>query len=484
MYTLLILKNTCQVLTPPFDLIAYPFLDLNFAKGVHNFVNAILYWFVSMPLITVQRCAAVSAGDPPAYEALNWMRFLMCTPDVTPGFSYMIAGVRRFGQLVDNWSNAMWLILLGALGLPTPTCAPIPLEMRAVAEQTLFGGHETRIVGLTTGAYAVTDGSSVQYVFFLGQITKVWSQFAWAGAPSLKHGLAAVVYDIGDSGIDANSGQSTLSMLGCRCIDAMDDLGVKMSDGASTRMQIECSILRYDPGMSGGDNEDADIASPHFVPVTFAVPTAALYMRCATTKIVVDSARFPLWRLGEYREAGRASNYDNPYDGEFTHDDGIDGPDEVDAVIWVIPACDGNDNSLVCQEALMSSGCYPYCMAARKTGSRNDGLTLYSRDDWVENVQLMDHDCASKVKGDTSAGVVQFEDKNTVTASSQHKGVTYSNHDIIDGKYVFSKSWDPVVQDCVYDATRSSRISKGTLITASSDIERYAAILMNSGTLS
>ena len=214
MYSLLILKNTCQVLTPPLDFIAYPFLDLNFSKALHNFINGIWYWFVNMPLITVQRCAAVTGGDIPLYGDLKWMPFLLCTPDFTPGFSYMIAGFRRLGQLVDNWSNAMWLILLGSLGLPTPSCAPLPLEMRAVAEKTLFGGNETRIVGLTTGAYAITDGSSVQYVFFLGQITKVWSQNAWSGAPSLKHGVAAVTYDTADGGVDANSGQSTLSMMG------------------------------------------------------------------------------------------------------------------------------------------------------------------------------------------------------------------------------------------------------------------------------
>ena len=172
--------------------------------------------------------------------------------------------------------------------------------MRSVAEETIFGGNETRIVGLTTGAYALTDGFSVQYVFFLGQITKILAYHAWSGAPSLKHGIAAVTYETGDESVDANSGQMTLSMMGCRCRDEMDTLGIKMEDGASTRMKIDCSILRYDPALAGSDPEDADIASPSYVPVSFAVPAAALYMRCATTKIVVDSARFPLWRLGQY----------------------------------------------------------------------------------------------------------------------------------------------------------------------------------------
>jgi hypothetical protein len=64
MYSLLLLKESCKVLSAPFDLMAYPFLDLNFAKGLHNIVNALLYWFVSMPLMTVKRCSAASTAVP------------------------------------------------------------------------------------------------------------------------------------------------------------------------------------------------------------------------------------------------------------------------------------------------------------------------------------------------------------------------------------------------------------------------------------
>ena len=478
MYSLLTLKNTCAALTPPMDLIAYPFLDLNFSKALHNYLNAFLYFFFNMPLMTIQRCQAIAKSNNEQHKSTRWFSYVMCTPDASPGFNYLIAGSRRTGQLIDNWANALWLIVLGSLGLPTPSCAPLPLEMREVAEETLFGGNLTRIVGLTSGAYAITDGSSVQYVFFLGQITKVWSQNAWLGAPSLKHGIASVMYDAADHSIDANSGQMTMSMMGCRCSDHIDPLGVLMPDGATTRMQIDCSILRYDPALSGGNYEDADIAAPHFVPVAFSVPATALYMRCATTKIVVDSARFPLWRLGQYQEGGKGSNYDDPTDGEFTRSDGVDAPDEIDAVLWVIPACDGDENSFACQESLSDSGCFPYCMAGRKRGSRNDGLTLYSRDDWVNSIQLMDYDCGKKVDGTASSDEVEFVDGGIVPQFSNYKGVSYSNENVVEGSYVFSQSWDPNSQSCVYDPTRSSRVQRGTLITRASDIERYSYISM------
>ncbi|KAJ1468673.1 hypothetical protein T484DRAFT_3629597 [Baffinella frigidus] len=520
MYAVLIVKESCRVLTPPLDLMAYPFLDINLAKGLHSVTNAILYWFVSMPIVTIQRCMAVSTGDPPPFPAGHWMRFLMCTPDTTPGFNYLIAGVRRFGQLVDNWGNAVWLVLLGALGLPTPTCAPIPLTNRSVVESTLFGGNETRIVGLTSGAYGITDGLSVQYTFFMGRITQVFAPYAWTGVGvNIKHGIAAVMYDVGDDSIDANSGQATMSMMGCRCVDVLDPLGYQFADGKMSRMEIECSILRYDPGVVGADQEVMDAASPHFVPLAFAVPAAALYMRCATTKITVDSARFPLWRQGGYSEVGKGVNYDDPMDSEFTHTDGVDGPDEIDAVVWVVPACNADSIDPACQSAMVDAGCFPYCLAARRRATRNNGLTLYSANDWVNKVQLMDHDCSATLKAGTASDVVayQFEGgassgsvnsassgsvnsassgsvnsassgsvnsassgsvNSASSVNSSYKGLVSNGIDLLNGQLFLSESWDPRTNDCTYNPSSTSRVDRGTLITAGSTMERFKSVLL------
>ncbi|KAJ1468512.1 hypothetical protein T484DRAFT_3629701 [Baffinella frigidus] len=481
MYSLLILRNSCKVLTPPFDIMAYPFLDLNFAKGLHNIVNAFLYWGLHMPIMTVKRCTIVTQGvsEELTSEFEPWMKFLMCTPDATPGFNYLIAGVRRWGQLADNWLNALWMVLLAALGLPTPSCAPIPLTMRAVSEKHLFGGNETRIVGLTSGAYAITDGLSVEYTFFMGRVTMVFAPFVWDSQIDIKHGIAAVMYDHGEEVFDASSGQQTLSMMGCRCLDVPDLLGYSFNaDTETTRMEIECSVLQYDPAGVSLDGDARKISAPYYVPVAFSVPAAALYMRCATTKITVDSARFPLWRLGEYLESGRGSSYYDPMDGEFTRPDGVDGPDEVDAVVWVMPACDGDTVSPACQRTLLDSGCFPYCMAARRRGGRNAGLTLYSATDWVNNVQLMEHDCSAQISVESTGLVVEFAANRTNPQTYQYKGMTYSNLDILDGQFVFTQSWDPKTQACTYNPTTTSRVARGTAITSSSDLEMYDAILM------
>ena len=473
MYALLILKRSCQALAPPLDIMAYPFLDVNLGKALHSMVNAVLYWTVNMPVMTIKRCSAVGRGDPPPYVEGHWMRYVMCTPDMTPGFNYLIAGVRRLGQLVDNWVNVVWLVLLGALGLPAPQCAQVPLTMTAELEATMFGGNETRLVGLTSGAYALTDGNSVQYTFFLGQISHVFSPYAWKSQIATRYGIAAVTYDVGDDSIEPNSGQQTMSMMGCRCLDVGDDRGYDFGDDASggnSRMVLECSVLRYDPSGVGLDGEALNISAPYYVPVAFAVPESAYYMRCATTKIVVDSARFPLSRHGQYKE-GRGGSMDDSADGEFTRADGVDGPDEVDAVVWVIPACRADGLSPECEQALQSSGCFPYCLAARKRGGRNHGLTLYSARDWAQNVQLLEYDCAGTVVAETPEQIVQYTPSRDAPTKYRYKGVAYNNLDIADGQFVFLESWDPDAQACTYNPAAGSRIRRGSSVTNGSAIE-------------
>ena len=471
MYVLLVIKNACTALGPVVDVVIYPLLDLNFAKAVHSFVNALIYWFLNMPIMTVKRCsAAVDAQTN--FEGRRYVGFLMCTPDMTPGFNYMIAGSRRLGQLVDNWVNVVWLVLLAALNLPAPQCAQTPLVFKAEMDSTLFGGNETRVVGLTSGCYALTDGNSVQYTFFLGQINHVFAGFAWRGQIAPRYGIAAVTYDAGDDSIEPNSGQQTMSMMGCQCLDVEDPLGYDFRDGRpGSRMVLECTVLRYDPSGVGLDGEIQDIASPHFVPVAFSVPQSAYYMRCDTTKIVVDSARFPLSRHGLYEEGGK-SNMDDDADGEYTRADGVDGPDEVDAVIWVIPACEVESVSPSCVSALSASGCYPYCLAARKRAGRNNGLTLYSARDWANNIQLLDYDCAGRVEADTPNSVVEFSTDSSAPTKYGYTGTVYNNLDFMGGKFVFTQSWDPGSQACTFNPAASSRIRRGSVVTNATDIEK------------
>jgi hypothetical protein len=160
-------RNTCSVITPVFDVMAYPLLDSNFAQMLHAGLNAPLYAIIQLPLVTYARCAQA------ANDSDERMRSLACTPDVAPIFNFAAASARYGGILVDNWLDVMWVTILSVFGKAPEKCAPAPLHLKMIAEQTLFGGNETRIIGLGSSSYAITDGNSVQYTFYRGAIEQV-----------------------------------------------------------------------------------------------------------------------------------------------------------------------------------------------------------------------------------------------------------------------------------------------------------------------
>ena len=41
--------NVCTTLNPAIYIVTYPFMDLNFATGLHNLVNAVLFLLVQIP---------------------------------------------------------------------------------------------------------------------------------------------------------------------------------------------------------------------------------------------------------------------------------------------------------------------------------------------------------------------------------------------------------------------------------------------------
>ena len=44
--------NVCTTLNPAIYIVTYPFMDLNFATGLHNLVNAVLFLLVQIPDMT------------------------------------------------------------------------------------------------------------------------------------------------------------------------------------------------------------------------------------------------------------------------------------------------------------------------------------------------------------------------------------------------------------------------------------------------
>lgn len=456
-------KLSCGALSPLFDVWLYPFLDINLGKTVHNLVNALLFWLVHTPIVTLERCAQSREHDA---GAAPWVQQVMCLPDLAPGWNMLISATRHAGLLLDNWLNTLFVVVATALGLPVPACVQLDLELKAVTEETLFGGNESRVVGLTTGAYAVTDGVSTQYNLFAGQLTQVYAPDNWPLAVDPRLGIAAVRYDVDDE-IEATSLQQTMSMLGCRCEDVFDADAYKGS-----RMQITCAIARYSPELAGVRTDEPNATwrstlAETLVTVDFALPSTAGYMTCAESKIVVDSVRWPVYRVavpGEFRDLRR------PLD-EFVNADGVDGPVEIDAVVWVVPACSTTGAAEpVCRADFPDTACFPFCAAVRRTGAHNDGLLLYSAADWETHVQLLRRDCSASF--DAASADISY---GTDARPKAYTGAVERRADFYGGSATIS-AWDAATRQCVYNDVVSSRLQRQAL--TDSEISRYGAVLL------
>ena len=458
-HVLIIARSTCSVMSPVFDLMAYPLLDTNFAQGLHAALNVPLFTIVQLPLVTIARCAQASDDTDTRVKAMS------CTPDVAPIFNLATASVRYFGSLLDNWLDVTWVTVRTAFGYQIEKCNPSPVAMTFVDQETVFGGDETRMVGLGGSAYALTDGHSVQYTFFRGETEKVWAEDQWPFKIEVAHGIAAIQYDEGE--LVDDDGYRTMSMLGCICQDVEDPSATQGS-----RMQIHCSIARY-------QSEDADEALDDnglHVPVSFALPSTAQYMTCAGSKIVVDSVRWPVSRLsvpGSLGSGGR--NWKNPL-SKLASDDGTDNPEEADATIWIMPACSSQGKfDVVCSRNFKKSACFPYCMAVRTRGSGSQGLTLYNADDWATSVQLQRRDCGGASQQSSSLVDAFSNDAGYAASAPSDTSATISDsRDPLGFKISFQ--YDPVSMTCVSAETINSRKTRA----ASVDVyDRYESILLD-----
>lgn len=224
-------------------------------------------------------------------------------------------------------------------------------------------------------------------------------------------------------------------MLGCRCDD----------DVPTGRMQITCAILQYSPAAL---EENSTVTAPRraVFPVTFQVSTTAQYLTCSSSKVSVQSVRWPHTRITR-TSSGL----------------GLNEQVKIDAAIWVIPACNEKGAmSPVCLEDAVRAACYPYCLAARRAGSYNSPLVLYSQENWVRRVFLLDRDCTSPSSAQQySASVMPFS-WNGLTLGQESQWLesttaTQNNNGLQGASGVIVTGETQEVQ-CVYSPTAVSSV--------------------------
>jgi hypothetical protein len=300
----------------------------------------------------------------------------MCTPDLEPVFVFFASGVRSMGFFLNNWLNVLYVIVQGVLGWSQISCSAtlIPSTMDpGLIRASIFGANRTALVGLTGSLVGITDGSVIAYE------GKGHMRLAsWPMPVNISHGVAAVTYgrssDADVSRLSSASSGSSTALFGCIC-----------TQHPVMGMQIQCSVLPY------GGLLDKETGA---VPVFFQQgSTVQASLRCAEVDIVVQSVRWPATRFSS--PAGG---------GAYTATGNVDCVtsqtcNKVDATVWLTPRVGCDSESAVCD-------CFPYCMAARLTGSQNAPLVFYSASQWRSKVFLIARDCNLHTVSSGFAGAV------------------------------------------------------------------------------
>ena len=224
----------CSLLAVPIDLVLYPLLDVNLARGVHNIVNAAMHLIVHVPRATTRRCSKYGSVGT-AYDTL------MCTPDLESVFTHTVAATRDFGTLLDNWlglatamagqtlstaksaagrlTGSRRLLQQGAqAGGACPAATPL---MPETFRGDLLSGPMT-VVGLADWLMAATNGT---LAYFYGQVNTDVAPRVWpdkAGV-DVRMGVAAVSFgEVGALEISTLTqgrrpgSRQTTTMMGCR----------------------------------------------------------------------------------------------------------------------------------------------------------------------------------------------------------------------------------------------------------------------------
>lgn len=354
----------CSVVSVPIDLILYPLVDARFAKGLHSLANAALHAVVHVPRSAVKRCEAYGKSGK------HW-DVLMCTPDISPIFDSAVSGVRDLGGALDNWMGVGAAMARRSLtGLPDDCSLKTsgPDRFRSAG---LLSGVQA-FVGLTDWLMAASNGS---HAFFWGQVTTDTAMRPWPEPVDVRMGLAAVAFDeageVEVSGVTQGqrpATRQTTSLMGCRCLDT------------SAGLVVRCSVLPLQGGAS---------SSTHAFDVLFQDAVWASSMTCAQAEVSVRSVRWPARRY-EGKSAPFGGGYVNLPEADCMSRGSCES---VDATVWLLPRCDALRPEQ-CSDAAVGTSCFPFCLAARISGSRNSNPVFVNSEVWRSGRQLLLRDCA------------------------------------------------------------------------------------------
>ena len=371
-----IMQETCAVTALLTNVAMLPLLDFNLYKTVHCVVNIPLQGVVSLVLGTLRRCEMLKARKATAVEVA-----VGCTPDWLPLASLVAEALRSLGRLVDNWLNGAAALALEALAGQSAACDTWDIGAGVAEASAVFGQpqHRVRVVGLTEGMVAVTDGESAM---FRRGLRRAWASFVWPFPVRVTNGVAAVTASLAD--------EERTGLLGCECLDEAEGI------------VLACATV---PLLGAGADEDAAYNASHTHNVDFSA-VSTVGMRCARTMVRVLPLRFSKRRVSTAAGGGRDAQLNDAY-GLFS------GGAEatafvVDAAIYVQPLC--GDAGPACLP--LTDACYPWCMGLHVAGVGGQNISVFNAVRWEEYVSVRQTDCGVELDdGMTSceAGGVEVE---------------------------------------------------------------------------
>ena len=274
----------------------------------------------------------------------------MCMPDVGPCFDHIVSAFRNLGGMVNGWFNMVYVVLVLGGDSPCPPGLDLASAFADATWRNLSGGNQSVVVRLTDTLFARTDGAMAMYVSHRSQVA--YSYAAWPRWIDTSFGVAAVQLPPGSI--------SSVGMLGCVCADG--------PGGVS----ISCTVLSPEESWT--------------LPVQWQLATAPKYLSCSRLRVVVQSLRWPDYRVSL---ASKGIVGSCVLDGSCL---------SADAIVYAIPVCGGNGtNGLACipGNAFIGSNCFPYCMALRLRGSGVFvPMIMRGASSWSTGVLLADRNCA------------------------------------------------------------------------------------------
>ena len=385
-----LLTSSCTVMTGPFDIALYPFLDFNLYKSIHCLANTALHVVIALQILTHARC---QYGLDRVIGFSEIEKAVMCAPDWRPVSMMTVAGVRALGQLVDNWLNIVLLVVEHHVGRTTVACAQthtVGDVWDGVADIFETKLLHLKVVGVSDAMFAVTDGVSAAYHSMTDGASTVWAIGLFPFQVNTMLGVASVKY--GEVYDPDKTGDTRTGLFGCRCVDEAGGVG-----GSSIR--IACSSVPYQSNVHDND-EDYSRHTVHSVVFDSAGATAS--MTCSTTVIRVSSLRFSRKRFSAARASGADSILSDPFDAFASANAGDSRSYTADAMVYVQPLCDGPREA--CLPEL--ENCFPWCMGMHVAGQRNQQIRLYNARVWENFVVLTQLDCvvAEDADGVCAAG--------------------------------------------------------------------------------